>query len=472
MKFSLSSLSKLGKSLMLPIAVLPAAGLMLRLGQADLLNITWLANAGGAIFDQLPLLFALGIAIGFAEDNNGTAALAGTVGFLVLTKVATTIATANNPDYKFNMGAFSGIIAGLLGGYIYNRFKDTRLPAYLGFFGGKRFVPILMSFISLILGIIFGFVWPPIQNFIQMISNAMTNFGAFGGFLYGTLNRALIPTGLHHVLNTVFWFQFGSFTDAAGKTVTGDLWRFFAKDPTAGNYMAGFFPIMMFGLPAACLAMITTAKAQNRKYVTGMLFSVALTSFLTGITEPIEFMFIFLAPVLYGIHAVLTGISMAISQLIGMKLGFTFSAGFFDYILGYGISTKPLLLFPLGLAFGVIYYILFVFFIKKFDLPTPGRLDDEEESYTLANLSNEELSACAVEILAALGGRANVASLDACITRVRLTAVNGTKVDEAKLKTLGIMQVMRMGDKGFQLVVGTIADPLANCINKAMKGKK
>lgn len=459
---TLGWLQKLGKSLMVPVAVLPAAGLLLRLGQPDVLNWAWMAAAGDAIFSNLPLIFAIGIAVGFAEENNGVAAIAAIVGYFVMTKVAVSI----NKD--INMGVLAGIITGILSGELYNKYKATKLPDFLGFFGGRRFVPIITSFASLILGVVSGFVWPVIQNGINWFGNAVSGLGAVGTFFYGLLNRLLIPFGLHHVVNTLFWFQLGSYTDSAGKVVNGDLSRFFAGDPTAGSFMTGFFPIMMFALPAACVAMIVTAKKANRKAVTGMLLGVAFTSFLTGITEPIEFVFMFLAPVLYGIHAILTGISGAVVYLLGIKDGFSFSAGAIDYVINYNIATSPLMLILVGLVFAVIYYFIFVFFIKKFNLPTPGRLDDEM-SATLAGLSNAELKVKAAEILEAIGGKENVSSLDACITRIRLTAVDGAGIDEAKLKQIGASAVMKMGANNFQIVVGTVADPLATHIKSLMK---
>lgn len=458
----MSGLQKLGKSLMTPIAVLPAAGLLLRLGAADVLNWPWMTKAGGAIFDNLPLIFAVGIAVGFADENNGVAGIAAAVGYFVLNNVATAI----NAD--INMGVLSGIIIGIMAGNLYNRYRGIKLPDFLGFFGGRRFVPIVTSFFSLLLGIIFGFIWPPIQNGINAIGNALTGSGAIGTFFYGLLNRALIPFGLHHVINTLIWFQFGNFTNAAGKIITGDLNRFFAGDPAAGYFMAGFFPIMMFGLPAACLAMITTAKKQNKKAVTGMLLGIAFTSFLTGITEPIEFSFMFLAPGLYLVHALLTGVSLAVCTVLGIRSGFSFSAGAIDYVLSYGIASKPLLLLLIGLVFGVVYYFIFVLIIRKFDLPTPGRLD-EEESFALAGLSGKELNIKAAEILEAIGGRTNVDSLDACVTRIRLTAIDGSKIDEDRLRKIGATGVMKMGSDNFQIVVGTVADPLATRIRDLMK---
>lgn len=459
----LGSLQRLGKALMTPVAVLPAAAILLRLGAGDVLNLKWMAAAGGAIFDNLALLFAIGIAIGLAEENNGVAGLAGAVGYFVLTKVAGAF------DQTINMGVLAGIVSGCLAAMLYNKFKAIRVPSFLGFFGGKRFVPIITSFYTLILGVLAGYGWPLIQKLISSFGNAIATSGAIGGFIFGTLNRLLIPLGLHHVINSFVWFQFGEFVDAAGKVVTGDLHRFFAGDPTAGTFMTGFFPIMMVGLPAACLAMITTAKKENRKQVTGLLLGAAFTSFLTGITEPIEFLFMFLAPVLYIAHALLSGISLAVTTALGMRCGFGFSAGFIDYVLSFGISENPIGLIAISLVFGVVYYFVFVFCIKQFNIPTPGRID--EESVVLAGLGKAELREKATEILAAIGGKENVKAMDACVTRIRITVVNGELVNEARLKELGATAVLKMPGNNFQIVVGTVADPLTTHIKAVMSGK-
>lgn len=467
---ALSFLQKLGKSLMVPVAVLPAAGLLARLGASDMFNWPWMAAGGGAILDNLPLIFAIGIAVGLADENNGVAALAATVGYYVLTRVATSVATSFNPKADVNMGVLAGIIAGILAAHLYNKYKAIKLPDYLGFFGGRRFVPIVTSFYTLLGGIAAGFIWPPIQDAITAFGNALVNLGAFGAGMFGFLNRLLLPFGLHHVVNTVFWQQVGTFTNSAGKVFMGDYNRFLAGDPHAGTYLTGFFPIMMFALPAACLAMIKTSKKANQKAVAGLLLSAAFTSFLTGVTEPIEFSFMFLAPGLYAIHAVLTGASLAVTNLLGMRSGFSFSAGALDFFLNWGISSKPLLILLTGIIFGIIYYFVFVFFIEKFNIPTPGRLDDEV-STALVGLSNAELKGKAAEILDAIGGKPNIDSIDACVTRIRLTAIDGAKVDEAKLKKIGATGIMKMGSNNFQIVVGTVADPLTSHIKDLMRGR-
>lgn len=468
---ALEFLQKLGKSLMTPVAALPAAALMLRIGQADVWKplgilpngIPWMAAAGGALFDNLALIFAIGIAVGLADENNGVAGLAATIGFLVLTSVAKSF----NKD--INMGVLAGIYSGILGAALYNKYKAIKLPDFLGFFGGRRFVPIITSFWMLISGVILGYVWPVIQSYIDAFGNMLANAGALGAFFYGVFNRALLPTGLHHVLNTLFWFQFGTFKNAAGKVITGDLNRFLALDPNAGTYMTGFFPIMMFALPAACFAMVSAARKENRKAVSGMLFGIAFTAFLTGITEPIEFTFMFIAPVLYGIHAVLTGVSLALTSALGIKVGFGFSASALDLLLNWNISTKPLLLVLVGLIFAVIYYFLFYFFIKKFNIQTPGREDNDGLLYESKSLGNSDLDVKAAEVLEAIGGKANITSMDACVTRIRLTVKDGNLIDQVKLKQLGASGVMRLNPNNYQIIVGTVADPLVSHMKSLMK---
>lgn len=457
-------LQRLGKALMLPIAVLPVAGLLLRLGQPDVFDITFIAKAGGAVFDNLPLLFAIGVAVGLAKDNNGAAGLAGAVGYYILTAITTTI----NSDIKLQ--ALGGIVAGVIAGLSYNKYNGIKLPDFLGFFGGRRFVPIITGLFSVIIGLIFGVIWPPIQNGIDMAGNWMTSSGGIGEFAFGFFNRLLIPTGLHHVLNNIAWFTFGEFNGA-----TGDIGRFFAQvpsegliDPTAGIFMAGFFPIMMFGLPAAALAMYVCAKKENKAVVGGALFSVAFTAFLTGITEPIEFMFMFLAPVLYIIHSLLTGIALAITSLMGIRHGFTFSAGAIDYFLNMGLSTKGWFLVPIGLIVGVIYFLLFVFFIKKFNLETPGREENAESVEVGAAIKDKGITAVAEAYIEKLGGRNNIEEVDSCITRLRLTVKDASIIQDADMKVLGASGVIRPSKKNIQVVVGTSADLLASEIKRLM----
>ena len=389
MKFHLrlDAAQRLGRALMLPIAVLPVAGLMLRLGQPDLLDIAWMATAGQAIFSNLGLLFAIGVAVGFARENHGAAGLAAVVGYVVTTKGAEVLlavppeALAGFEGAARDLAAAGwkareiaklsvpvGILSGLIAGALYNRYSDIELPDYLAFFGGRRFVPIASGFAGLLLAAAFGYGWPVLEQGMDAASRAVVAAGGAGLFVYGLLNRLLIVTGLHHILNNIAWFILGDYGGA-----TGDLNRFFAGDPTAGRFMSGFFPVMMFGLPGACLAMYSTARPERRRVVGGLLLSMALTSFLTGVTEPIEFAFMFLAPVLYAVHAVLTGTAMWLMHWLDVRLGFGFSAGLFDYVLNFRLAEKPLWLLPIGAAYFALYFGLFRWAILRFDLRTPGR---------------------------------------------------------------------------------------------------
>ncbi|NYT42396.1 PTS transporter subunit EIIC [Sphingomonas sp. R-74633] len=461
----LSKAQPLGRALMLPIAVLPIAALLLRLGQADMLDIPFIAAAGDAIFSNLGLLFAAGVAVGLAKENHGAASLAGVVTYLVATEGAKVLlhlppdlvsaTTLEQAAYRAKeiskLSVPVGISAGIVAGMLYNRFHAIKLPDYLSFFGGRRFVPIVSGLAGLVFAAAFGLGFPWIETGIDALSRWVLGAGPLGLFLYGLLNRLLLITGLHHIINNIAWFLLGDFHGA-----TGDIKRFFAGDPTAGSFMAGFFPVMMFGLPAACLAMYRNALPERRKAVGGLLLSLALTSLLTGVTEPIEFSFIFLAPVLYLIHAVLTGLAMVVMDLLGVKLGFGFSAGLFDYVLNYGLATKPLLLVPVGLAYAAIYYFTFSWCIRRFNLKTPGREPIEEGASAEVEAGDRGTA-----IALALGGAANVRSVDACTTRLRLVLVDNLKADEARLKALGARGVIKLQGGGLQVVLGPIADQVA-----------
>ncbi len=458
-------LQKVGKALMLPIAVMPAAAILLRLGAGvpgiEGLLADIMLKAGAGIFDNLYLLFGIGVALGLAKGNHGAAALAGAIGVLVCKNVYEVI----NPD--INTGVMVGMVMGVIAGTLYNKYHDIKLPEFLGFFGGKRFVPIITSFVAVVVGIVFGYVWPAIQTGIDTIGNAAIQAGPIGTFFFGFGNRLLIPVGLHHVLNSIFWFTFGSFTNAAGEVVNGDLWRYFAGDPTAGIYMAGWYPVMMFGLPAACFAMYRAAKPENRKAVGGMLFSIAFTSFLTGITEPIEFLFVYIAPGLYFVHAVMAGIALAVTQLLGILHGFGFSAGLIDYMLNMHLATKGLMLIPLGLVFSAIYYVVFKFMIEKFNIETPGRMEEMADEVDNA-IADKGVAAVAVEYFNLLGGHSNIVEIDSCITRLRLTVKDSSIVDDAPLKRLGAAGVIRPNKKNMQVVVGTHAELIAEEMKKML----
>lgn len=393
-RLNLAPVQKFGRSLMLPIAALPVAALLLRLGQPDLLGadgLGWksvaavIGAAGGALFANLPLLFAVGIAIGMARKADGSTALAAVVGYLVFKAVGDAMSPyvlglpeGDAAQELINYGVLGGIVMGLVSAWLWQRYHRISLPPYLAFFGGRRFVPIITAFAAIVISVAMSFVYPAFDWAITGLGEWVTDNAILGGFVYGTLNRLLIPLGLHHILNNPPWFVFGEYTDSAGKVWTGDIPRFLAGDPTAGAFMTGFFPIMMFALPAAALAIWHEAKPENKKLVGGIMLSAALTAFLTGVTEPLEFAFMFVAFPLYVIHAVLTGSSLALVNAIGIKDGFGFSAGLFDYLLNFNIATKPLLLIPIGLAYAAVYYFLFRFVIRKWNLKTPGREDDDE----------------------------------------------------------------------------------------------
>lgn len=480
MKKILEALQPLGRALMLPIAVLPIAGLLLRVGQPDLLDIAFISAAGAAIFDNLGILFAIGVATGFARDGNGAAALAGITCYLTTMTGAQTFLVApvdigaGLPDAAAALASKTwvisqidrlevpiGILSGLIGGKFYNRFATIALPEYLAFFGGRRFVPIAAGIAGLALAALVGGLHPQIGAGMDGVSRGVVGSGEFGLFAYGVLNRLLIVTGLHHIINNIAWFVIGDFNG-----VTGDLRRFFAGDDTAGAFMTGFFPVMMFGLPAACLAMYHEARPERRKAVGGMLFSLAFTSFLTGVTEPIEFSFMFLAPLLYAVHAVLTGLSMALMHLLGVKLGFGFSAGLFDYVLNFKLSTQPWLLLPVGAVYALLYYSLFRFFIRKLDLATPGR---ERETSSAAGGAAVE-GGRGAQFVAALGGADNLTSVDACTTRLRLIVVDQQAIDDAALTALGARGIIRPSANAAQVVLGPLADLIAEEIRDALSG--
>ncbi|WP_432055148.1 PTS transporter subunit EIIC [Streptomyces sp. bgisy022] len=404
-------LQKMGRSLQLPIAVLPAAGILNRLGQPDVFGddgLGWtnvskvMAGAGGALLDGslgLPLLFCVGVAIGMAKKSDGSTALAAVAGFLVYYNVLrqfpedcpegstavqaigcqVTEDPATVTPFTFqNPGVFGGIVIGLMAAYFWQRFHRTKLVDWLGFFNGRRLVPIIMAFAAIVFAALCLWVWPPIGDALESFSDWMTDLGAWGAGVFGVANRALLVVGLHQFLNVPIWFQFGSYTKPDGTVVHGDINMFLAGDPNAGQFLSGFFPIMMFALPAAALAITHCARPERRKEVGGLMLSVALTSFVTGITEPIEYSFLFVAPALYVIHALLTGASMAVTWGLGVHDGFSFSAGLIDYVINWNLATRPWAIIPIGLCFAALYYVIFRFAITRFDLKTPGREREEE----------------------------------------------------------------------------------------------
>ncbi|MGL5210071.1 N-acetylglucosamine-specific PTS transporter subunit IIBC [Cetobacterium sp.] len=463
----LGSLQQLGKAMMLPVAVLPVAALLLRFGAKDLLDIPFINASGNAIFSNLALIFAIGIVLGLAKDNNGTAALSGAISYLIINTGATTI------NSKIKMGILAGIWAGVLGARMYNKYKDTVLPEWLGFFGGKRFVPIITAFYSLISAAFLGYIFPIVQNILDKFGQWMIDTGSIGLVIYGFFQRMLIPFGLHHVLNTIVRFSFGSYLDpVTGKTIIGDQVRFFAGDPNAGIYMTGGFLVMMFGLPAAALAIYKSSKIENRKAIAGMLLSVSLTSFLTGITEPIEFLFMFTAPILYVIHALLTGLAYMITYLFGIRHGFGFSSGLTDYLLNWGLATKPAMIIPLGIIYFILYFSIFYFVIIKFNLKTLGREDDKETTETQEELiKNEGILGVSKRYLDLLGGASNIKIMDSCITRLRVSLEDASKINENDLKKIGASGVVKLGKNDVQVIVGTKAGLISEEIKRIIKGE-
>ena len=458
----LGYMQRLGRALMLPIAVLPVAALLLRVGQQDLLDIPFIASAGGALFTNLPLLFAMGIAVGLSHDNHGASVIAGAVGFFVLTAAAKSI------NESVDLSFFGGVVSGIIAGHTYNRFYQVQLPPWLSFFAGKRLTPIMTGVFCLAMAFVMGHVWPVLQGGVNAFANSVTDAGAWGEFVYGFLNRALIPLGLHYLLHSIFWFSLGEFTNSAGELVIGDLPRFFAGDPTAGVFMAGFYPIMMFGLPAAALAMYFAAPKEKRPQIGGMLFSVALTSFLTGVTEPIEFLFVFLAPALYLAHAALTGLSIMVANQLGALHGFGFSAGAIDFVLNWGLATNPSTLILTGVTFFIIYFVVFYGAIRAFDLKTPGTEGEAVEKGCEVLVQSSDRGKIYIELL---GGANNLQTVDACITRLRLTLKDAQQIDEKGLKQVGAKGVVILDSTNVQVILGPEAEGIADEIRAVLQRK-
>ena len=454
-----SFLQKIGKALMTPIAVLPVAAILLRLGFGDIFDgqiATIMKSAGEIVFANLDLLFGIGIAYGLAKNNDGSAALAGALGVLIAK------ATYESIDNELKMGIFVGIIMGVVAGVLYNRYHTIKLPEFLGFFGGKRFVPIVVSIVAILVGILAGYFWQYAQMGINSFSSLIVSLEELGSFFYGVLNRLLIPLGLHHILNSVFWFQLGEYTtikDGVEVVAHGDLHRFFAGDPIAGVYMAGFYPVMMFGLPAMALAIWLRVDKPYRKKAGAILAGVAFTSFLTGITEPLEFLFLFVAPLLFVLHAILTGISLALANVMGIHAGFGFSAGAIDYLINYKLATKPYLLLPLGLAIGVVYFVLSYLLLGWL------KVDFFKEE----DLKNQVENETAKLFIDALGSRENILDIDSCITRLRVKVKDNTTLQEERFKKLGATGIIKPDAQSIQIVLGTKSESIASAIKEEMR---
>ena len=483
---------RLGKSLMLPVACLPIAGILMGLGYmfdksvmaggdpgAMFIIAKFLVTAGGAIINSMGILFAIGISVGMSDDQEGPSALAGLVSFLIFLTVlepsiiaslrGIDIADVNPAFTKMdNNNQFIGIISGIIGASCYNKFKNTKLPDALAFFSGKRSVAIVTGVVSLVVSVILFFIWPILYTGLVKLGTIIVGFGAGGAGVYGFLNRLLIPVGLHHALNSVFWFDIAN---------VNDLGRFWAGTGTLGEtgmYMTGFFPVLMFGLPAGCLAMYHTAKDKNKKIVSGLFFSSAICSFFTGVTEPIEFAFMFLAPGLYLIHAILTGLSLSVLALLPVRAGFNFSAGFLDLFFSSftPLALNPWMLLPIGLVVGVVYYFVFRFAIKIFNFKTPGREDELEAiSNATANISKEskDFVDTAKIILEGLGGKENIVTIDNCITRLRIEVKDITKIDENKIRLAKVSGILKPGKNAIQIVIGTNVQFVADELKKIAK---
>jgi len=478
-KKSFAQLQKIGKSLMLPVSVMPIAGILLGIGSAHFGVLpesvsTIMAESGGAIFSVLPLLCAIGVALGLTE-NDGVSALASLIAYMVLIATMGVMAGILGTDTRMILGSksietgvFGGILIGAIVASLFNRYYKIQLPSYLGFFAGKRFVPIISAFAAIIAGIVLSFVWPPIGSGINAFSEWTAHENPkFAFALYGFIERALIPFGLHHIWNAPFFFQTGSYVDpVTAKTLTGEIARFVAGDPTAGN-MAGGYLFKMWGLPAAALAIWHTAKPENRVKIGGMMVSAALTSFITGITEPIEFSFLFVAPVLYGIHAVLSGFAYFICIALGIKHGMTFSHGLIDYIVLFQKSSNALSLLILGPIWAAAYYGAFRFVITQFNLKTPGREDEEKMASSSSSVSSND--PMAKKLVLAFGGRENIRSLDACITRLRIDLKDSSKASAEQLKVLGATGVVVVGT-GVQAIFGTRSENLKTEMEEYLKG--
>jgi PTS system N-acetylglucosamine-specific IIC component len=400
------------------------------------------------------------VGVGLARENHGAAGLAAVVGYLVTIRAVETMLHAA-PGSLAKLSIPVGLLSGVIAGVAYNRYSNITLPSYLSFFGGRRFVPIVSGVAGLLLAALVGYAWPYLERGMDATSQAILGAGSLGLFAYGVLNRILIVTGLHHILNNFAWFILGDYHGA-----TGDLKRFFAGDPTAGAFMSGFFPVMMFGLPGACLAMYHTAEPKRRAGVAGLLLSLGLTSFLTGVTEPVEFTFMFLAPVLYALHAIATGLSMVVMHLFGVRLGFSFSAGLFDYILNFSRAQRPLLLLPIGAVYFGLYYTVFRVCIVRWNLATPGRDAEDADAAPAVPMA---AATRARAFVMALGGAGNLAEVAACTTRLRLVLSDNAAIDEGALKRLGARGILRSATQGLQVVLGPIADQVAGEIREALR---
>lgn len=462
-------LQELGKALILPVCLLPIAAILLRLG-SDIFHIKQLELAGKTIMDNLSELFAIAVGIGLSKNKSG---IAGFSAYICDNIVVTLV---KNVDKNLNMGVLSGILSGILASYLYNKYNEKKLPETFAYFSGKRYVPIITVFYGIMLGTALSFVWPTLQEIIDSLGKTAAS-SSMGPFFFGFFNRMLIPLGLHQVINSIFFHQLGSYTLTNGEIVTGDYFRFLAGDPTAGVFLSGFYPIMMFGIPGALFAIYLSAKKENKKQVSGLLMSMAFISVVTGITEPFEFSFMFLSPLLYFIHAILVGISLTITNYFGILFGFSFSGGFIDFMLNYSKSTRGILIIPIGLMFSLVYFLIFYNLIQFFNLKTLGREDFpafqfyKKEKKLNTSTKEAEIHELSKALILAFGGKENIISIDGCKTRLKLQLTDKTAINIHDLRELGSKGIIKTADNTLQIIFGLDSKIISKEINELLNNK-
>lgn len=461
------NVQKLGRAMLIPVSAMPFAGIIMRIAADDMLGIPFLAAAGNAVFSNLDILFAIGVVLGFAKTKDkGIAVLTGVLAIMTLREGLGII----NPDV--NMGIFGGILSGSVASWTYNRFKNQKLPQVFAFFAGERFPLTMVMLFQTFVAVIFGYIWPFVQSGIDAFAHTWVGMGALGVGLFAFLNRLLIPFGLHHVINSYIYFDLGTYENATGEIIRGEIPRFLSGDPTAGLFLSGFFVVMMFGIPGICLAIYRAAYKENREKVKGAMGSGAFTSFLTNITEPVEFSFMFISPVLYVIHSLYAGLAAIVCYLLNIRIGFSFGASIVDYVINFNIATNPLLIVPVGIAFFALYYFTFYYLIKKKNIKTLGREDElqfseevseEEKEFSLASKNYDYM---AKKLVQAFGGADNIEDAYNCVTRLRVTVKDPSLVDQDRIKLIGAKGIVQPADNHFQVIIGPDVTNLMPEFNK------
>ncbi len=468
-KSFIKNLSKLGRAMLIPIVAMPAVGILGRLGAADMLNIPLMETASSAITANLDMLFAFGACLAFADSKDKTYSLIGAAAGLFSFKACL---TALNPD--IGMGVFAGIVVGILSAVLYNHSRKWNTPEMFSFFTGDKFIIVLAPICAIPLALLFNLVWPPIQNGLDAMAVWMSASGALGIFIFGFLNRALIPVGLHHVINSYLWFQMGSFTTAAGQVVTGDIPRFLAGDPTAGIFMTGLYPVFLFGLPGACYAMYKCAKEKNKAQVKSLMISDAATDIVAGITEPTEFIFEFVSPKLYLLHCLYSGLGGVIFYYMGVRLGISYNVDIIDYILNFNLGSKAIWILPVGVAYFFLYYLSFKHVIIHDNVMTPGRSDEDTTTAEIKadeaefKLTTDNIPYLAKKLIQNLGGKENIESVDSCITRLRVEVKDGTKINENKIRQTGVKGLVKLTDTSIQIVIGADVQKVKDAMNEQL----